>query len=156
MAKYDIYNKKRNFRHTPYRKLQPLPISDKHQSSISINFIVKLFILRIIRSNDEFDSIFIIIDRKGKMAYFMPYREVINTEEFVSFFYRIIITRYKIPAEIISDKDKLFISKFQTSLIIRLGVEYKLSTSYHLQTDRQTERTNQTLEVYLISYVDIQ
>ena len=61
----------------------------------------------------------------------MPYREVINTEEFVSLFYKIITSRYKIPAEIISDRDKLFISKFWRSLIVRLGVEYKLSTAYH-------------------------
>src|SRR5437667_7313275 len=53
------------------------------------------------------------------------------------------------PAEIISDRDKLFISKFWKSLVARLGVEQKLSTAYHPQTDGQTERTNQTLEAYL-------
>ena len=131
MAKYDIYNKKRNFRYIPYRKLQPLLILDRRQSSISIDFIVKLPILRIIGSNDKFDSIFITVDRKGKTIHFVPYREVINTEEFVSLFHKIVISRYRIPAEIISDRDKLFISKFERSLIVRLGVEQKLSTAYH-------------------------
>ena len=77
-----------------------------------MDFIVKLPILRIIGSNDEFDSIFVTIDRKGKMVYFVLYREVINAKEFVFFFHRIVITRYRIPVEIILDRDKLFISKF--------------------------------------------
>ena len=77
-----------------------------------MDFIIKLPILRILGSNDEFNSIFVIVDRKGKMAHFMPYREVINTKEFASIFHRIVITRYRIPAEIILDRDKLFISKF--------------------------------------------
>ena len=57
-----------------------------------MDFIIKLPILRIIGLNDEFDSIFVIVDRKGKMAHFMLYRKVINTEEFISIFHRIVIT----------------------------------------------------------------
>jgi len=33
-----------------------------------------------------------------------------------------------------------------------LGIETKLSTTYHPQTNRQTERTNQELEQYLKGY----
>src|SRR2546430_10566538 len=90
---------------------------------LAIDFIIKLPILRILGSNDKFDNIFIIINRKGKIIYFVLYREVINAEEFVSLFYRIIISRYRMPAEIILDRDKLFISKFWKSLIVRLKVE---------------------------------
>ena len=68
-----------------------------------IDFIIKLPISRILRSNDEFNSIFVTVDRKGKTVYFVLYREVINTEEFVSLFYRTVITRHGIPAEIILD-----------------------------------------------------
>ena len=97
-----------------------------------MDFIVKLPILRIIGLNDEFNNIFVIVDRKGKIVYFMPYREVINTKEFVSIFHQIVTSQYRIPAEIISDQDKLFISKFWKYLIVRLGAEQKLSTAYYL------------------------
>ena len=59
---------------------------------MSIDFIVKLPILRIIGLNDKFDSIFVIVDRKGKIAHFMLYREVINAKEFASIFHRTVIT----------------------------------------------------------------
>ena len=88
-----------------------------------MDFIVKLPILRIIGSNDEFDSIFVTVDRKGKIVHFVLYREVINAKEFVSLFYKIVISRYGMLAEIILDRDKLFISKFWKSLVVRLGVE---------------------------------
>ena len=42
----------------------------------------------------------------------MLYREVINAKEFISLFYKVGISQYKILVEIILDKDKLFISKF--------------------------------------------
>ena len=35
-----------------------------------------------------------------------------------------------------------------------LGIETKLSMAYHLETDGQTERTNQELEQYLRIYVN--
>ena len=57
-----------------------------------MDFIIKLPILKIIGLNDRFNSIFVIVNKKGKIIYFMPYREVINTKEFVSLFHRIVIT----------------------------------------------------------------
>ena len=35
-----------------------------------------------------------------------------------------------------------------------LGIQTKLSTAYHPQTDRQTERVNQELEQYLRVFID--
>ena len=55
---------------------------------------------------------FIIVDRLLKYVYFILCREDITVEEFAYLFYRIITSRHKILVEIISDKDKLFKSKF--------------------------------------------
>jgi len=35
-----------------------------------------------------------------------------------------------------------------------LGIETKLSTAFHPQTDKQTEHTNQELEQYLYMFID--
>ena len=67
-------------------------IPNRRWSSVSIDFIVKLPILRILGSNDMFDSIFVIVDRKGKTIYFILYREAINAKKFVSLFYRTVTT----------------------------------------------------------------
>ena len=65
-------------------------IPDRRWLFIFMDFIIKLPILRIIGSNNEFDNIFIIVDRKGKIAHFILYREIINTKEFISIFHRIV------------------------------------------------------------------
>ena len=68
-----------------------------------MDFIIKLPILRIIGLNNKFDSIFVIVNRKGKIAYFILYKEVINAKEFIFIFHQIVTSQYKILAEIILD-----------------------------------------------------
>ena len=58
------------------------------------------------------------------------------------------------PDEIISDRDKLFISKFWTIIIALLGIKRKLSIVFYPQTNGQTERINQIIEAYLRYYVN--
>jgi hypothetical protein len=59
-----------------------------------------------------FDSILVIIDQFTKYGYFISYKESLLAEELVYAFNKHIIGNYKISKEIISDKDKLFISRF--------------------------------------------
>ena len=75
----------------------------------------------------------------------MPYLEAFNAEDLAYIFIKTIMAQYGTPDEIISDRDKLFISQFWQSLMDQLGTKYKLSTFYHPQIDSQTERTNQTI-----------
>lgn len=54
-----------------------------------------------------------------------------------------------IPVAIISDRDSKFMSSFWQAIFQKLGTTLATSTSYHPQTDGQSERTNQTVEIAL-------
>jgi len=54
----------------------------------------------------------------------------------------------------ISDHGPQFVSRFMKELNKILGINTKLSTAYHPQTDGQTERMNQELEQYLRMFMD--
>src|SRR5260221_13082008 len=54
------------------------------------------------------------------------------------------------------DDGPTFISNFSHELAALLGVKLTPSTSYHPQTDGQTERVNQEIEAYLQVFVSHQ
>ena len=57
-----------------------------------------------------------------------------------------IMRLHETPVSIVSDRDPRFTSRFWPSLQEALGTKVKFSTSFHPQTDGQSERTIQTLE----------
>ncbi|GKB66307.1 putative reverse transcriptase domain-containing protein [Tanacetum coccineum] len=57
-----------------------------------------------------------------------------------------IVSRHRVPISIISDHDSHFTSRFWQSLQNALGTQLDMSTTYHPETDGQSERTIQTLE----------
>jgi hypothetical protein len=38
--------------------------------------------------------------------------------------------------------------------MVLLGIKQKLSISFHAQTDNQTKRMNQTIEIYIRCYIN--
>ena len=56
--------------------------------------------------------------------------------------------------KIISDRGPQFASTFMGELCKALGIKRAMSTAYHLQTDGQTERVNQEVEVFLRHYIN--
>ena len=54
----------------------------------------------------------------------------------------------------ISDRGPQFAAELTRELNKMLGIETKLLTAYHLETDGQIERINQELEQYLRMYID--
>jgi hypothetical protein len=79
---------------------------------VILNFIIKLPssvkpIIKVV-----FDLILIIINRLTKYGYFISYKESLLTKKLAYAFNKHIIENYKILKKIISDKDKLFTSRF--------------------------------------------
>ena len=57
-----------------------------------------------------------------------------------------IVCLHGVPRSIVSDRRTQFTSKFWNQLHETLGTRLEFSTSFHPQTDGQTERVNQILE----------
>jgi hypothetical protein len=77
-----------------------------------LDFIIKLPLLRETLIRVTYNLILVVTDRLTKYAYFISYKEGLTVEELIYTFNRNIITNYGIPEEIISNRDKLFISNF--------------------------------------------
>ncbi|GKD16590.1 putative reverse transcriptase domain-containing protein [Tanacetum coccineum] len=92
------------------------------------------------------DTIWVIIDRLTKSAYFLPMREDDILEKLARQYMKEVVSRHGVPVLIISDRDRKFTLHFWKSLNKALGTRLDMSTTYHSQTDGQSERTIQTLE----------
>jgi hypothetical protein len=77
-----------------------------------LDFIIKLPPSKEALTGVIYNSILMVTDRLTKYAYFIPYKEGLTAEELIYIFNRNVITNYEISDEIISDRDKLFISNF--------------------------------------------
>jgi len=61
---------------------------------------------------------------------------------------------HRISKKILSDRGPQFASRFIEELTKALGMKRMLSTAYHPQSDRQTERINQEIGMFLQHYVN--
>ena len=74
--------------------------------------------------------------------------------EYAQIFIDNVFRLHGLPEVIISDQDPRFTSKFWRSLFELLGMDLRFSTTFHPQTDGQSERMIQTLENFLRPYVE--
>jgi len=98
------------------------------------------------RTQRGHDSIWVIVDRLTKSAHFLPVETTYKTSQYAELFISEIVKLHGVPVSIVSDRDPIFTSHFWKAFQKALGTRLKLSTSYHPQTDGQSERTIQTLE----------
>ena len=101
-------------------------------TSVALDFIIKLPKSKELITNIVYNSILVITNRLTKYGYFIPYKETSLAEDLVYTFYKYMVENHGLPKEIISDRDKLFTSKFWKSLMDLVSTKHNLSTSYHL------------------------
>jgi hypothetical protein len=92
------------------------------------------------------DSIWVIIDRLTKVAHFILVKTTFGGAALARIYLKEIVRLHGIPRKIVSDRGTQFTSKFWTSLQKAMGTKLDFSTTYHPQTDGQTERVNKVLE----------
>ncbi|CAG8579633.1 20059_t:CDS:2 [Dentiscutata erythropus] len=101
----------------------------------------------------EFDSILVVVDQLTKMAHFVTCIKDINAEQTAQLVLRKVIQLHRIPKDITSDREPQFASKFWSHLFHLLGTKINLSSAYHPQLDRQSERVNQADLLPLAKFV---
>ena len=103
-----------------------------------------------------FTAILVIVDRLSKQAIFIPTHDTITSPELARLFLLHVFSKHGVPAHVTSDRGTEFVSHFFRSLGKALDMRLHFTSGYHPEGDRQTERSNQTLEQYLRIYCNYQ
>src|SRR5258708_6710468 len=78
-------------------------------------------------------------------VHLVPVNTTTKTIELVYKFLNHVVCLHRLPTSIVSDQDTKFTSLFWMELHHQLGVKLKLSTTFHPQTDGQTEHMIQSI-----------
>ena len=120
-----------------------------------MDFVMDLPVLVDCKS-DTYDSILVIVDRLTKMVYYELVKITINAPGFVEVIINMVVCHHGLLNSIVTNRGSLFTSRFWSSLCYFLGIQRRLSTVFHPQTDGQTERQNSTIEAYLCAFVNFE
>jgi hypothetical protein len=100
-----------------------------------------------------YNSIWVIMDRLTKLAYFIPVATTYRIRQYVELYLLHIVRYHGIPKTIISDRWSIFVARFWEQLHECLGTHFIWILAYHPQTDEQTEWVNQIIEDILCACV---
>lgn len=127
--------------------LHPFPPPVKKWEVITMDFIFDL------PKSEDYTGIMAIVDKLSKRAHFIPLTDKSKAPDIAHIFYKEVYRHHGLPRTIVSDRDNRFTSVFWTTLMNLLQIKLNLSTSFHPQTDGQTERMFRTLEEMLRCYI---
>lgn len=128
--------------------LHPLPIPDERGDSVAIDFIGPL------PDDNGFNMLISMTDRLNSDIRLVPCKDNITAEHLAALFFDHWYCENGLPKEIVSYRDKLFLSKFWRALHKLTGIKLKMPSAYHPETDGASERTNKTINQCLRYYVD--
>jgi IS30 family transposase len=109
------------------------------------------FIVGLPRTQARYDSILVIVDRLTKVAHFIPVKTYSGAKLAELYMLRIMCL-HGVSKKIVSDRGSQFTSMFWEKLHESMDTKLNFSSTYHSQTNGQTEKTNQILEDMLRAY----
>src|SRR6266446_4626202 len=124
-------------------KLIPNKVPDQCWQVISVDMIGEL------PDSKGYNAVLVVVDRLSKRIHAIPTVTSLDSAGVARLFLEHIWHHHRLPEEVISNRGSTFVSNFSHKLTALLGVKLTPSTSYHLQTDGQTECVNQEIEAYL-------
>ncbi|GJS82826.1 zinc finger, CCHC-type containing protein [Tanacetum coccineum] len=104
------------------------------------------FVTKLPRTSSGHYTIWVIVDRLTKSAYFLPMRKDYKIDRLARLYLNEIVARHDVPISIISNHDSRFTLRFWQTMHEALGTKLDMSTAYHLKSDGQSKRTIQNLE----------
>lgn len=132
----------------PIGPLHPLPVPDEHGSSVAIDFVGPLPV------NSGYNMICTMKCHLNSEIRIVPTQSKSSAEDFALIFFNNWYCENGLPAEMICDCDKLFVSKFWCALVKLTGVKLKMSSSFHPETDGSSERTNKMVSQAIRYHVE--
>ncbi|MCO5611512.1 hypothetical protein L7F22_065765 [Adiantum nelumboides] len=100
------------------------------------------FIFGLPKTSSENEGIWTIVDRFSKQAHFIPIRKQITAEKMAKIFLVTVFKYHGMPRSIVSDSDPRMTGLFWRTLWQNLHSTLRFSSSYHPQTDGQSEIVN--------------
>ena len=113
--------------------LQPLSIPSQRWEEVSMDFIT------VLPKSEGKSVIMVVLDRLTKYAHFCALSHPFKASTVSSAFMETVQKLHGNPKIIVSDRDPIFIGNFWTKLFSCLGTQLAHSSSYHPQSDGQTE-----------------
>jgi hypothetical protein len=103
-------------------------------------------------NSNGYEYILVVVDYVSKWVEAIPCRKA-STEEAIQMIKIVIFPRYDVPRFLISDGGLHFIGKDFKRCLAKLGIEHRVSTTYHPQTNGQAETSNKHLKGILMKTV---
>lgn len=110
------------------------------------------FITGFSKSKRNNNSIMVLVDKLSKSTHFILFQSTFRVVQISHLFMQNILRLHGLPKIIISNEDVKFTSAFWRILFKWLGTQLNSSTTYHSQTDRQTEWVNRVVEDMIRAY----
>ena len=122
--------------------------------TLTIDFILALPPSRRFGHGDElYDTVMTATDKFTKAVRLIPGKSTYAAPDWAAMYWQAVYLDWGFPSAIFSDHDAKFLSEFWKTLFDKAGTKILTSTAYHPETDGQSERTNQTIEIVLRYYV---
>jgi len=123
------YNKIQRDKH--YNKITQLNVLNAPWESIIMNFVIKLSKFKDSAWEVRFDSILIIVNRLMKYMMFISFRETVTASVLMYIILQELISNHELLKKFITNRDKLFMSKFWEMLTAELRIKHKMLIAYH-------------------------
>lgn len=104
---------------------QPLPIYTRPWEFLSMDFFVGLA-----GTKQGFGSIYVVVERLSKMAYFIPCKTIHDASQISHLFFKEVVRIHGLPMSIVSNRDTKFMSHFLENIVAKFG-QQSFGSSYH-------------------------